>query len=106
MTKADVDQWKRTGTIATTIISVAVIASWISAVAWGLATRPILDEIHSESEARKRGDEAIVLQLKMIGRDRLDLIDVMMTAPGKDRDRKLSMIREKWAQDDKLTRRE
>ena len=101
MTRDTIDFWKRLGIISGAIAGSATIVFWLSAQAWGIATSPITAAIAAERLARERADDRIVDHLASISRDRLDLVDVMMTAPGKDRDRKLSLIREKWAAEEK-----
>lgn len=91
--------------VLTALVMLGGIFSWISGVAWSLATAPMVSEfresLRKESEARQSANRAIAERLMSLSRDRLDLVDVMMTAPGRDRDRKLSLIREKWAAEEK-----
>jgi hypothetical protein len=103
MTRSERTDWaKKLAAIAAALTLSGAIVSWLSAQAWSLATRPIIEDIRAESAARKLNDERLVGQLRLMSRDRLDLVDVMMTPPGKGRDLKLSLIREKWAGDDKV----
>jgi len=69
----------------------AVVASAIV-----LAVRPMLAE---ERAAREKADHQIATQLLILSRDRFDLIDVLMTKADADRERKLQLIRDKWAAD-------
>jgi hypothetical protein len=62
--------------------------------------------IAEERIARQKMDDRIAMHLVLMTRDRLDMLDIVMTAPGQDRERKLTIVRQKWAQEEELLRQE
>jgi hypothetical protein len=94
-----VETFKGIGIIAGAVIAVATIVSWVSSHAWQTAINPVLTAIAAEQTSRQSADSLIVLRLKSISEDRLDLVDVMLTPPGKVRDGKLLSIRARWTRE-------
>jgi hypothetical protein len=88
---------KRVGIVAGAIAGVLVLVNLTAGFAWTVATRPIMDAIAAETQARIGADIELTRRLETISRDRLDLIDVMSTPFGPARDRKLVEVRARWA---------
>lgn len=81
------------------VIAVSSIVSGVSSYAWRQAINPVLDAIAEERMSREATDSLIVTRLKSMSEDRLDLIDVMLTPPGRLREGKLLGIRARWSRE-------
>lgn len=100
MTERQKDWLIRAGGYASAIVVVAGVVGWIWITAFGIAVAPLSAEIKAERVAREKADDRIANQFVSLSRDRLDLIDLMLTTSPVDRERKLRLIHEKWATTD------
>ena len=88
---------KRVGIVAGAIAGVLFLVNLTAGFAWTTATRPIMEAIAAEARAREMADNRMADQVVQLSRDRLDLVDVMLTPVGRERDSKLREIRNRWA---------
>lgn len=91
---------KKVGIVAGAAAGVLLLLNMGAGFAWSVASRPLVEKIaeqsralmaaiESEARARETADKEML-------RDRLDLIDVMMTPLGPARERKLAETRARW----------
>jgi hypothetical protein len=99
MPKNGVEFARKVGIVAAAVIAVGTIASWVSGKAWTLAMAPIVTEwklsLGEERHARQIGDSVLVERMRRSERDRLDLIDMILTPQG-ERSAKAAEIRSRW----------
>jgi hypothetical protein len=97
--KNGVEFARKLGIVAAAIIAVGTIVSYISGKAWVMAMQPIVTEwrtaMTEERYSRQLADSVLSWRMKRNERDRLDLLEMLMT-PQDRRAAKAAEIRLRW----------